>query len=243
MRAIKIIATVLALMFWLGPVDQVVMAAQDTDAVTKKKSKKRNGKAKAKRAGANGPKKLDETPYGEEVPPAGEEGLSNQENDGGDAPETLTDNLDPQAAEGSLRRSNRMEFDERLVKGQAAKSGAVYLFKRTPRRLPGLVPMRKSYRKRIVAPVLGQRELKPAVFGDASSAKPEQEDKKKWPASEVPGEQLVPDDASQMVSKEVSGEHPVTDDASEVASKNGHSKAGNKKPAKKRKRKRRGGTK
>jgi len=65
---------------------------------------------------------------------------------------------------GSVRRSNRMEFDERLVKGQAAKSGAVYLFERAPRRLPGLVPMRRSYRKRIVEPVLGERELKPAVY-------------------------------------------------------------------------------
>jgi hypothetical protein len=68
--------------------------------------------------------------------------------------------------QGSVRRSGRMEFDERLVKGQAAKSGAVYLFKRVPRRLPGLVPMRRSYRKRIVEPVLGQRELKAAVYSE-----------------------------------------------------------------------------
>jgi len=71
---------------------------------------------------------------------------------------------------GSVRRSNRMEFDERLVKGQAAKSGAVYLFKRVPRRLPGLVPMRRSYRKRIVEPVLGERELKPAVYSEEPPA-------------------------------------------------------------------------
>ena len=63
-----------------------------------------------------------------------------------------------------------MEFDERLVKGQAAKSGAVYLFKRVPRRLPGLVPMRKSYRKRIVEPVLGARELKPATYSKKKDA-------------------------------------------------------------------------
>jgi hypothetical protein len=68
--------------------------------------------------------------------------------------------------EGPLRRSGRMEFDERLVKGQAAKSGAVYLFKRVPRRLPGLVPMRRSYRQRIVQPILGRRVLKPAVYSD-----------------------------------------------------------------------------
>ena len=65
---------------------------------------------------------------------------------------------------GSLRRSNRMEFDERLVKGQVARSGAVYLFKRVPRNLPGLVAMRRSYRERIVLPVLGKRKLKPVTY-------------------------------------------------------------------------------
>ncbi len=67
---------------------------------------------------------------------------------------------------GSLRRSNRMEFDERLVKGQAASSGAVYLFKRVPRQLPGLVPLRVSYRSAIVEPVLGERELEPPRYSD-----------------------------------------------------------------------------
>jgi hypothetical protein len=52
------------------------------------------------------------------------------------------------------------------VKGQAAKSGAVYLFKRMPRRLPGLVPLRRSYRSRIVEPILGPVELKPATFSN-----------------------------------------------------------------------------
>ena len=65
---------------------------------------------------------------------------------------------------GGLRRSGRMEFDERLIKGQAAKSGAVYLFKRIPRHLPGLVPMRRSYRARIVEPILGAVPLKPAEY-------------------------------------------------------------------------------
>ena len=73
---------------------------------------------------------------------------------------------------GSVRRSNRMEFDERLVKGQAASSGAVYLFKRVPRHLPGLVPMRRSYRARIVEPVLGERELKPAVYSTEVEEEP-----------------------------------------------------------------------
>jgi hypothetical protein len=57
----------------------------------------------------------------------------------------------------SLRRSNRIDFDERLVKGQGTRSGAVYLFKRTPRKLPELVKLRTTYRQRIIEPVLGRR--------------------------------------------------------------------------------------
>lgn len=69
---------------------------------------------------------------------------------------------DPTAG-GNVVRSGRMEFDARLVKGETAKSGAVYLFKREPRALPPLVPLRVSYRSRIVEPVLGARDLKPVV--------------------------------------------------------------------------------
>jgi hypothetical protein len=74
--------------------------------------------------------------------------------------------------EGTLQRSNRMEFDERLIRGQTAASGAVYLFDRAPRELPGLVPLRRSYREEIVEPVLGDRELKPAVYSTDDSADP-----------------------------------------------------------------------
>ena len=69
-----------------------------------------------------------------------------------------------QAAGGAVvQRSNKMEFDERIVSGQTAKSGAVYLFKRVPRTLPALVAQRRSYRNRIVEPVLGDRPLKELV--------------------------------------------------------------------------------
>ncbi|MDF1562011.1 MAG: hypothetical protein P1V51_03160 [Deltaproteobacteria bacterium] len=73
-------------------------------------------------------------------------GLSEGEEGGGAAP--------PPGA--SLRRSNRMEFDARLVKGQTATSGAVYLFQRAPRKLPPLLSMRQSYLQQIVEPVLGK---------------------------------------------------------------------------------------
>lgn len=66
-------------------------------------------------------------------------------------------------AEPTVLRSDRIEFDERLIRGQSASSGAVYLFKRTPRDLPGLVPVRQSYRRQIVEPVLNNRSLQPVT--------------------------------------------------------------------------------
>lgn len=86
---------------------------------------------------------------------------SEDQGDGGEA--EAEPPAEPEMADTSgtpLRRSNRMDFDERLVKGQGARSGAVYLFKRTPRELPELVSLRSSYRDRIVEPVLGERAIK-----------------------------------------------------------------------------------
>ena len=62
---------------------------------------------------------------------------------------------------GSLRRSNRMEFDARLVRGETAGSGAVFLFQRAPRALPSMVPLRKSYLHRSVDQVLTPTWQKP----------------------------------------------------------------------------------
>jgi len=53
----------------------------------------------------------------------------------------------------ALRRSTRMEFDARLVKGERA-SGAVYLFHRVSRRLPPLLKLHRDELDRIVMPVL-----------------------------------------------------------------------------------------
>jgi hypothetical protein len=52
-----------------------------------------------------------------------------------------------------------MEFDARLIQGETAKSGAVYIFERAPRKLPPLVKLKKSYLKKIVHPVLGDPSL------------------------------------------------------------------------------------
>ena len=72
---------------------------------------------------------------------------------------------DADPAGAPLRRSNRMEFDARVVKGERPGSGAVYLFNRAPRRLPPLVRLRQSVLEKIVRPVLGRGamvEAKPA---------------------------------------------------------------------------------
>ncbi len=56
-------------------------------------------------------------------------------------------------ASANLQRSNRMEFDERLVRGEAAGTGAVILFERAPRALPPLVARRTKFLAATVDPV------------------------------------------------------------------------------------------
>lgn len=63
-------------------------------------------------------------------------------------------------AEGSMQRSDRLDFDERLIQGQTARSGAVYLFSRPPRDLPELVKLRKSFRAEISRTVVGREPLR-----------------------------------------------------------------------------------
>ncbi|MCP4676369.1 MAG: hypothetical protein GY854_12830 [Deltaproteobacteria bacterium] len=153
------------LLFGAVPETSEAKGKQKSGKVKSKKKSKRKGKSKD----AESDTALDEDPYVDEaaeapreageVPPAEEEEPVETEEE-----TTGTKGGVMAAGEGSLHRSGRMEFDERLIKGQAAKSGAVYLFKRAPRRLPGLVPLRRSYRRRIVEPILGERELKPAMY-------------------------------------------------------------------------------
>lgn len=54
-----------------------------------------------------------------------------------------------------LQRSDRMEFDARLIRGERA-SGAVFLFQRTPRELPSMVKRRRTYLEESVRTVLGR---------------------------------------------------------------------------------------
>jgi hypothetical protein len=56
----------------------------------------------------------------------------------------------------TLQRGQRLEFDGRLVQGQTARSGAVYLFERARSELRSMVRERQSYREEIVRSVFPQ---------------------------------------------------------------------------------------
>ena len=71
----------------------------------------------------------------------------------------------------ALRRSNRMEFDGRLIKGERA-AGAVYLFNRAPRKLPPLLKLKRDELDRIVWPVLKRNADRPVSTAKAPVAAP-----------------------------------------------------------------------
>jgi hypothetical protein len=54
---------------------------------------------------------------------------------------------------GALQRGGRVEFDGRLVQGQTAKSGAIYLFARQRTDLRSMVRERDSYRREVLRTV------------------------------------------------------------------------------------------
>lgn len=62
-----------------------------------------------------------------------------------------------EAAAPSLRRGNRMEFDARLIRGEGAGSGAVFLFQRAQRPLPSMINKRTSFLRETVDTLLGER--------------------------------------------------------------------------------------
>lgn len=52
--------------------------------------------------------------------------------------------------ERDLKRGERVEFDGRLIEGQTAASGAIYLFERLPSELRSMVTERRSYRREVL---------------------------------------------------------------------------------------------
>lgn len=59
----------------------------------------------------------------------------------------------PPSATGGLRKGQRVEFDGRLVHGQTAKSGALYLFARKQAELRSMVLEKMSFRKEVLRTV------------------------------------------------------------------------------------------
>ena len=83
---------------------------------------------------------------------------------------------------GSLRRSNNLEFDARLVRGQRAGAGAVVLFNRGSRPLPPLTGERRGFTRATVVDVLGPEALaRPARDGDDAA----EEGPREAPAAEA----------------------------------------------------------
>lgn len=106
----------------------------------KKRTKRNKRKHQRKPKAAPATPKVPERPAGgsdfPERKPAGED----------DAPE-------PPAPGGALRRGARVEFDGRLIQGQTAKSGAIYLFARKQSKLRSMVEERANYRKELLRTV------------------------------------------------------------------------------------------
>lgn len=60
---------------------------------------------------------------------------------------------DKATEDSALKRGARVEFDARLVQGQRAQAGAIYLFGRKRSKLSSMVQERKDYRKEILRTV------------------------------------------------------------------------------------------
>ncbi len=53
----------------------------------------------------------------------------------------------------SYRGPTRVNFDERLIKGQTTKAGSVYIFDRQESEIRSLVDRKRSFRKKIIRTV------------------------------------------------------------------------------------------
>jgi hypothetical protein len=57
------------------------------------------------------------------------------------------------ASAQSFRGPTRVNFDERLIKGQTTKAGSVYIFDRAESEIRSLVDRKRSFRKKIIRTV------------------------------------------------------------------------------------------
>lgn len=112
-----------------------------------RKRKGRDGRRRGKKA----------QPAQSEAPPPADEPAADEP--AGEAPASKLQ-ATPQG--GSLRRSNKMEFDARLVRGETAGTGAVVLFDRGQRELPPLTAKRTGFLRATVEEIYGEHPPVPA---------------------------------------------------------------------------------
>jgi hypothetical protein len=145
----------------------VELEGLSTDLVPTVRDGSPKGEALAQRRRRR-PAESAENPYGGERQPANgaeeSEGTRSEDprassDESGGAGAAETPRAAAPAQSDSMVRSDRLDFDERLIQGQTARSGAVYLFSRPPRDLPELVKLRKSYRPEITRTVVGREPV------------------------------------------------------------------------------------
>ncbi len=143
-RAFALVATIVAaLVFGAAPSDAHAKPAKRPAA---------SAKADAKRgAKARGKARDDDEPAA--PAPSVDKAAASATADKAPAPRG-----DKKAAEGDddaskLQRGERVEFDTRLIQGQTAKAGAVYLFARVSTNLKSMVKERSSFREKVVRTV------------------------------------------------------------------------------------------
>jgi len=82
--------------------------------------------------------------------------------------------IDRALKQGMAQRSNRMEFDARLVYGETAGSGAVILFERGQRNLPPLTKQRTEFLAATTEPIFGKKG--PSRYPDSDDNKKDKSD-------------------------------------------------------------------
>jgi hypothetical protein len=61
-------------------------------------------------------------------------------------------------AEEGYRGPTRVDFDERLIKGQTTKAGSVYIFDRQEIAIDSLVKKKRTFRQRIINTVFEKQD-------------------------------------------------------------------------------------
>lgn len=127
-------------------------AAADAASAKQKKGKKGKKRKRGKKGKKRGKAKARAAEAAPEAAPEAE-GEEEVQEAASDTPTTA-------APSGSLRRSNKMEFDARLIRGETAGTGAVVLFDRGQRELPALTDERTGFLDATIREVYGDTHAK-----------------------------------------------------------------------------------